>query len=103
MCCLDPGLFQLDPEWLFGSLDGDCGLRACRQDVAEQGSDISATELEPSASLGCRFSGHPFFDDSVRQTAEKSDVFLGFVDSVSSGTSLLASRAVSGMQLRGTP
>ena len=47
-----------------------------------------------------RFSGHLVFDDSVRQTAEKSDVFFGVVDSVSSGASLLASRAVSEMQLR---
>ena len=43
------------------------------------------------------FSSHRVFDE---QTAEKSDVFLGFVGSDSSGASLLASSAVSGMPLR---
>ena len=86
----------------------------------KQGSDISATELEPSASLGCCtgpkfhavkvpplspasscsvrsgthcFSGHRVFDDTARHTAEKSNVSLVCV----------ASSTVSGMFDSGYP
>ena len=45
------------------------------------------------------FSGHPVFDDTARQTAEKFNVSLGFVDNVSP-VAWLASSVVPGIQLR---
>ena len=53
----------------------------------------------PMRSAAHYFSGHPVFDDTARQTAEKSNVFLGVLGSTSSGTSLLASCADSGVPL----
>ena len=60
--------------------------------------------LSPALSFSMRsaahcFSGHPVFDDTARQTAEKFNVSLGCVDNVSPGA-LLASSAVPGIQLR---
>ena len=57
--------------------------------------------LSPALSFSMRsaaHSGHPVFYDTARQTAEKSNVF-GVLGSNSSGTSLLASCADSGVPL----
>ena len=57
-----------------------------------------ALSLSMRSAAHC-FSGHPVFDDTARQTAEKFNVSLGCVDNVSPGA-LLASSAVPGIQLR---
>ena len=60
--------------------------------------------LSPALSFAMRsaahcFSGHPVFDDTARQTADKFNVSLVCLDNISSGA-LLASSAVPGIQLR---
>ena len=64
VCFLDPGLFQLDPEWLFGSPDGDCGLRTCRRHLCRDESVDSGSLLRH---CGCARSVFPWTNQQLER------------------------------------